>query len=108
MDYDDEGSVRMAFESDYFMCVNDVFDLPLPSAEKLIYIALTHYAGSNNRTCPKYETLAKDASCSRREAIYAIENLCKCKLITKETRGNVPNAYVVYPPKFYSEMEDTN
>ena len=108
MDYNDKGSVRMAFESDYFMCINDVFDLPLPNTEKLIYIALTNYAGANNRACPNYETLAKDASCSRREAISAIENLCKCRLITKETRGDVSNAYVVYPPKFYCEMEDSS
>jgi len=104
----DKGSVRMAFESGYFMCGNDVFGLPLGSTEKLIYIALTRYAGSNNRAWPKYETLAKDASCSKRRAVYAIEELCKCRLITKETRGNRSNVYVVYPPKFYCAVETDN
>jgi len=105
VDRNDKGSVKLAFESGYFMCGNDVFDLPLPGAEKLVYMALTRYAGSNNRAWPKYETLAKDASCSKRRAVYAIERLCKCRLITKETRGNRSNVYVVYPPKFYCEVD---
>ncbi len=105
MERNDKGSVRMAFESGYFMCGNDVFDLPLPSAEKLIYMALTRFAGSNNRAWPSYEKLAKSASCSKRRAVYAVETLCKCKLITKENRGNRSNVYVVYPPKFYCEVE---
>lgn len=108
MERSDKGSVRMAFESGYFMCGNDVFDLPLGSTEKLVYMALTRYAGSTNRAWPKYETLAKDASCSRRRAVYAIEELCKCRLIAKETRGNRSNIYVVYPPKYYCAVETEN
>ena len=105
MDYNDKGSVSMALDCDYMKCVNDIFNLPLPSTDKLIYIALAHYARVNNRSCPNYEALAKDASCSRREAITAVENLCTCKLITKEARGNGPNAYMVFPPNYYSELE---
>lgn len=108
MERSEKEGVKMAFESGYFMCGNDVFDLPLPSTEKIVYMALTRYAGSNNRAWPKYETLAKDASCSKRRAVYAIETLCKCRLITKETRGNRSNVYMVYPPKYYCEVDTGN
>ena len=108
MDYNEKGSVKMAYDCDYFICVNDVFNLPLSSTEKLIYMALTRYAGEVNSACPNSETLAKDASCSRRAAIQAIENLRKSRLITKETRGGGANSYVVYPPDYYCEMEDSS
>ena len=48
MDYNEKGSVKMAYDCDYFICVNDVFNLPLSSTEKLIYMALTRYAGEVN------------------------------------------------------------
>lgn len=101
---EERGSVRLAFNSGYFMCGNDVFNLPLPSIEKIIYMALTRYAGSNNRAWPNYETLARDASCSKRRAIDAVNTLCQCKLIAKETRGNRSNIYMVFPPKYYCEQ----
>lgn len=98
--------VVLAYETGYFMCGNEVFELPLPSVEKLIYMALIKYAGSNNRAWPSYETMARDASCSRRRAIYAVDHLCKCKLVIKEQRGNRSNIYMVYPPSFYCCQEE--
>jgi len=78
----------------------------LPSVEKLIYMALIKYAGTNNRAWPCYETLARDASCSRRRAVYGVDLLCKCKLVVKERRGNRSNIYMVYPPSFYCCTEE--
>jgi len=98
--------VVLAYDTGYFMCGNDVFELPLPSVEKLTYMALIKYAGSNNRAWPSYDTLARDASCSRRRAVYAVDHLCNCKLVVKERRGNRSNIYMVYPPSFYCCSED--
>lgn len=98
--------VVLAYDTGYFMCGNDVFELPLPSVEKLIYMALIKYAGTNNRAWPSYETLARDASCSRRRAVYGVDLLCKCKLVVKERRGNRSNIYMVYPPSFYCCAEE--
>jgi len=97
----DSGTLKLAFESGYFICTNDVFDLPISAVEMVIYMALTRYAGSNNRAWPSYERLAADASCSTRRAKYAVKTLCECQLIAKEKRGNRTNLYLVYPPKNY-------
>ncbi len=105
---DEKSSVKLAFNSGYFMCGNDVFTLPLPSPEKLIYVALTRYAGSNNRAWPNYDTLARDSSCSRRRAIDAVNRLCRCRLVAKEGRGNRSNVFMVFPPKYYCENYDEN
>lgn len=100
---DERSSVKLAYSSGYFMCGSDVFTLPLPGTEKLIYIALTRYAGSSNRAWPSYEKLAKDGSCSVRRAIDAVNRLCACRLVMKEKRGNRSNLYMVFPPKHYCE-----
>ena len=106
--YEKSGSVKLAFNSGYFICGSDVFSLPLPGPEKLIYMALIRYGGSNNRAWPNYDTLAKDASCSRRRAIDAVARLCSCRLIAKENRGNRSNVYMVFPPKYYCENYNEN
>ena len=98
----------MAFESGYFICGNDVFDLDLPAIEKLLYIDLIRYAGSKNRAWPSFETLARDAGCSPRKAKYAIAVLIESKLVAKERRGNRSNLYIVYPPKYYHKIEEEN
>ncbi len=105
---EERDSVKLAFSSGYFMCGSDVFSLPLPGPEKLVYMALTRYAGSNNRAWPKYDTLARDASCSKRRAIDAVNRLCSCRLVAKEGRGNRSNVFMVFPPKYYCENYDKN
>lgn len=99
----DKGSVRFAVERGFFSCGNDIFKLDLPAIEKLIYIALNRYAGANNRAWPAYDTLARDASCSKRRAISAVETLCQCNLVQKQTRGNRTNVYLVYPPNYFKK-----
>ena len=93
--------VRFANEKGYFICENDVFALPLHPIEKLTYLAITRYAGTNNRAWPAYETLARDVSCSKRRVIDAVKNLVSCKLIEKQVRGNRSNLYLIYSPKYY-------
>ena len=96
-----ESTIGFAVERGFFSCENEVFSLPLPTIEKLIYLALTRYAGSNNRAWPSYNTLAKDASCSRRKVIDAVKALLDCGLIDKLSRGNRTNVYLLYPPSYY-------
>lgn len=104
----ENGTVKRAFEKAFFCCENEIFDAPLPAVEKLIYMALTRYAGSNNRAWPAYDTLAQDASCSRRRAIQAVGVLCSCRLVVKEKRGNRSNNYLVYPPNYYCATTEDN
>ncbi len=89
--------VRFAVDMGFFMCGNDLFSLDLPMCEKLVYIALCRYAGSNNRAWPSYATLCKDVSCSRTRVIAAVRKLCLAGLIKKEPRGNRTNVYSLYP-----------
>ncbi len=96
-----ESTISFAVERGFFSCENDTFNLPLSTVEKLIYLALTRYAGTNNRAWPSYNTLAKDASCSRRKAIDAVNALLECGLIEKLSRGNRTNVYLLYPPSYY-------
>lgn|GEM_PF-2998269 len=70
-------------------------------------MAITRYAGSNNRAWPAYETLADDVNCSRRRVIDAVDLLQRCKLIEKRKRGNRSNAYLVYPPDYFSAESET-
>lgn len=98
-------SIGFAIERGYFSCENNVFNLPIPTIEKLIYLALTRYAGSNNRAWPSYSRLGKDASCSRRRAIDAVNALLECGLIDKLNRGNRTNVYLLYPPGYYRAAE---
>jgi anti-sigma28 factor (negative regulator of flagellin synthesis) len=102
----EDGQVKLAFESGFFICGNDVFDLDLPAIEKLLYIDLIRYAGSKNRAWPSFETLARDAGCSPRKAKYAIAVLIESKLVAKERRGNRSNLYIVYPPKYFRKTEE--
>ncbi len=94
-------SVKFVGDMGYFMCGNDLFKLKMPMCEKLTYIALCRYAGSNNRAWPSYERLAGDVSCSKRRAIQAVKKLCSCGLVKKEKRGNRTNVYVIYPAQSF-------
>lgn len=100
----DEGQVKLAYESGFFICGNDVFDLDLPAIEKLLYIDLIRYAGTKNRAWPSFEKLASDAGCSPRKAKYAIDVLVESNLVAKERRGNRSNLYIVYPPKYFRKV----
>ncbi len=98
-----ENTVRFALEKGYFTCMNDVFKLELRTIEKLTYIALARYADTKNRAWPKYETLAKDVSCSRKRVIKAVKILIEYRLVKKHERPNRTNVYLIYPPEYFSK-----
>ncbi len=100
-------SIRFAYDRGFFTCENDVFQLPLSTYDKLIYILLVRYADTNNRAWPSYERLAKEASCSRRKAIQSIQHLESVSLIKKEIRHNKSNVYLIYPARFYKDNSDS-
>lgn len=102
-----EGTVRFAVEKGYFVCENEIFKLPLPAIEKLTYLALTRYAGTNNRAWPSYDKLAEDVSCSKRRVIDAVARLVNCNLVGKRARGNRTNIYLIFPPEYYCGENDT-
>ncbi len=103
-----ENTVRFAVDRGFFVCGNDVFDLPLDPIDKLTYLALTRYADSKNKAWPAYNTLAKDVSCSKNRAITAVNRLVACKLVVKVVRGNRSNNYYIYPPEYFCEEENNN
>lgn len=74
----------------------------------MTYLALTRYAGTNNRAWPAYETLARDVSCGRKRVIGAVNKLVECKLVEKQVRGNRSNVYLVYPPEYFCEKDSEN
>ena len=88
--------------------MNDVFKLQLRTIEKLTYIALTRYADTKNRAWPKYETLAKDVSCSRKRVIKAVYTLIECGLVEKRERPTRTNIYLVYPPEYFRKPLEEN
>lgn len=96
-------SIGFGVERGFFCCENAVFDLPLPTIEKLTYLALVRYAGSNKRAWPSYQTIADDVSCNRKRAIQAVNKLVDIKLVEKDKRGNRSNVYLVYPPQYFVE-----
>ena len=102
----EENTIKFALEKGYFLCENEVFKLPLGPIDKLIYIALIRYAGSNNRAWPSYNRLAEDAGIGKKRAIEAVKTLSGCHLIEKSSRSNSSNIYLVYPPKYYCNGKD--
>ncbi len=97
-------SVRLNFDQGYFICGNDVLDLPLCGTDLLIYITLTRYAGSKDQAWPSYKKIAEKAKCSDRRAKTGIKTLIECNLIKKETRKNKSNMYYVNSPKDYKPI----
>jgi len=95
--------VRFAVDMGYFMCGNDIFSLDMPMCEKLLYIALCRYAGSNNRAWPSHATLCRDLSCGRTRLTEAVQYLCDSGLVKKEGRGNRTNVYSLYPVSHFKK-----
>ncbi len=95
--------VRFAVDMGFFMCGNDIFSLDMPMCEKLLYIALCRYAGSNNRAWPSHATLCRDLSCGRTRLTEAIKYLCESGLVKKEGRGNRTNVYSLYPVSHFKK-----
>ena len=56
-------------------CDSDIFDLDLPSVEKLTFIALTSYFTGADSAMPSNESLARDVGCSEERIVLAVERL---------------------------------
>ena len=61
--------------SNCYLCDSSIFDLDLPSVEKLTFIALTRYFTSEDSTMPSYNDLARDVGCSEERIALALEHL---------------------------------
>jgi len=59
------------------LCDSAIFDLDLPSVEKLTFIALTSYFTRADSAMPSNETLARDVGCSEERIALAMERLKK-------------------------------
>jgi len=59
----------------YYFCDSAIFDLDLPSVEKLTFIALTSYFTGADRAMPSNESLARDVGCSEERIALAMERL---------------------------------
>ncbi len=58
-----------------YLCDSAIFDLDLPSVEKLTFIALTRYFTSTDSTMPSNKELARDVGCSEERIALALERL---------------------------------
>ncbi|MDD5466153.1 MAG: helix-turn-helix domain-containing protein [Candidatus Omnitrophica bacterium] len=96
-----ESTIRFAIEKGFFVCENEVFNLPLGPIDKLAYLALVRYADSQKRAWPSYKRLAADVGIGRKRAIEAVKTLIMCHLLEKQMRGNRSNIYLVYPARYF-------
>lgn len=94
---------KISFEFPYFQCPNEIFDKKIKifdyvsgeertmdCQEKLILIYLFRCCNNGKSAFPSYNVIADKCGCSRRKAMYAIDNLFKNQLIIKKSRGFVP------------------
>ena len=61
--------------SNCYLCDSAIFDLDLPSVEKLTFIALTRYFTGEDSTMPSYKDLARDVGCSEERIVQAMMRL---------------------------------
>lgn len=94
---------KISFEFPYFQCPNEIFDKKIKiydyasykersmdSQEKLILIYLFRCCNNGKSAFPSYNVIADKCGCSRRKAMYAIDNLFKNDFIKKKNRGFLP------------------
>lgn len=95
---------KINFEFPFFQCPNEIFDKDIKiydyasdkerlmdSQEKLIFIYLFRCCNNKKSAFPSYGHIAERCCCSRRKAMYAIDNLYKNGYIQKKTRGYIPD-----------------
>ncbi len=58
-----------------YFCDSAIFDLDLPSIEKLTFIALSRYFANADSTMPSNKELARDVGCSEERIALAMERL---------------------------------
>jgi hypothetical protein len=98
----EEGELK--FEFPYFQCPNEIFDKDfeiidqiknvkrnMDNYEKLILIYLFRCCNNGKVAFPSYNTISKRCCCSRRKAMYSVDNLLQNGFIEKKNRGYVPD-----------------
>lgn len=89
-------------EIPFFMCPNEIFDKDflikdtsskkerkLDCQEALILIYLIRCTNNGKSAFPSYNTIASKCKCSKRKAMYAIDNLVNNDFIIKKHRGYI-------------------
>ncbi len=61
--------------NNYYLCDSAIFDLDLPSVEKLTFIALNRYFTSTDSTMLSNKALARDVGCNEERISLALERL---------------------------------
>ncbi len=61
--------------SNCYLCDSAIFDLDLPSVEKLTFIALSRYFTETDNSMPSNKALARDVGCSEERIAQAVERL---------------------------------
>ena len=65
-----------------------VWAIPLPATEKLVLLALAHYADDNGQCWPSLDKLGKDTGLHPKSVSRCIRRLKKRKLIETKRRMN--------------------
>lgn len=86
----------------YFMVPNEIFDKKIiikdnrtkeeremDCQETLIFIFLLRCCNGGKKAFPSYKYIADRCKCSKRKAMYSIDNLYLNKFIIKKKRGNI-------------------
>ncbi len=76
--HDDKHQCVLKAEQDSnncYLCDSAIFDLDLPSVEKLTFIALSRYFTDADSATPSNKELARDVGCSEERIAQAMERL---------------------------------
>ncbi|MEM4406422.1 MAG: helix-turn-helix domain-containing protein [Candidatus Methanomethylicaceae archaeon] len=68
-----------------FWSYDALFDLPISTNAKIVYLNLCRRANKDRQAHPSYNRIGKDCSISRRAAIRAIDELLEFGLVKKDT-----------------------
>ncbi len=62
-------------EKNSYRCDSEIFNIDVPSIEKLTFIALARYFTDDNTTMPTHQELARGVGCSEKRIAIALERL---------------------------------
>ena len=93
------GNGLCPIETDYFLCPNSIFDLPLNIYKKLALAYFYRCGNNGTQIFPSYAKIAKSLSISRRHAMNVVDELIKEDWLHKELRYEKSNLYSVNQKK---------
>ena len=89
----------LPIETEYFLCPNSLFALPLNIHEKLALAYFYRCGNNGTQIFPSYSKIAGGLSISRRQAVIVVNKLLKDDWIHKELRYEKSNLYSVNQDK---------